>query len=102
MSRHGLRISAISLRLLYPRGNSTQYPLVRRLGGSQSRSERYEEEKKPEPAENRIPALQLVAPRIILQIKDIQKQNLYMKLGENVSISLFVRNREETATARFL
>jgi hypothetical protein len=52
---------SFSPRPLYPRGNWTRYPLDRRLGGPQSRSGHYGEEKNPYSAGNRTPKDQPVA-----------------------------------------
>jgi hypothetical protein len=49
-------VVSFKLRPLYSRGNHTWYPLIRRLGGPQSRSGRCGEEKNFVPAENRTPA----------------------------------------------
>jgi hypothetical protein len=46
---------------LYPQGKCPQYQLNRRLGGAQSRSGRYEEEKCFASAGSRTPAVQLIA-----------------------------------------
>jgi hypothetical protein len=59
-SRWKLVVSFTS-RPLYSRGNSYGYPLDRRLGGSQSWSGRYEEEKNLALTGNRNPAFQHVA-----------------------------------------
>jgi hypothetical protein len=45
------------LLLLYPSGSSPRYPLDRRLGGPQNRSERNQRKKKLAPAGNRTPAV---------------------------------------------
>lgn len=46
----------MTLRPVYPRGKSSQYPLNRDLDGAQSRSERFRDEKKSHsPARNQTP-----------------------------------------------
>jgi hypothetical protein len=48
---------------LYPQGNHSKCPLVKRLGGPQGQSARYGEEKNLAPAKNRTPTLQPIAHR---------------------------------------
>jgi hypothetical protein len=54
------RVVSFTPRPLYPRGKSPRYPSDRRLGGPQSRSGRYGEDKNFATAGNRTPAIQPV------------------------------------------
>jgi hypothetical protein len=56
-------------RSLYPQGKSPRYPLDRRLGGPQSRSERGGEEKNPQPLPGiEPPTIQPVAQRCTTEL----------------------------------
>jgi hypothetical protein len=65
------RVVSFTPRPLYPRGNRPRYPLYRRLGGPQSRSERHGEEKNLASAGNRTPAVQPVAIPILILMRRV-------------------------------
>jgi hypothetical protein len=57
---------------LYPRGKKSQYPLYRRQGGPQSRSERGGEEKKSQLQ----PGIELQAARVLTYTRKVSSSNL--------------------------
>jgi hypothetical protein len=74
-------VVSFTLGLLYPRGKSSRYPLYRRLGGPQSRSERHGEVKILAPPELELrllrppPRSQFAIPTVLCRILEISCYN---------------------------
>jgi hypothetical protein len=67
-----------------PRAKSRRYPLDRRLGGPQSLSGRYGEEKTIARAQNRTPVIQPVARRCTVRIR------IELKVAINI-VNVFIK-----------